>query len=225
MSTEALVLALTTVVRPTSAAAVVAMLSTRHPQRLLVAYILGGLAFSLAIGTLVVVLLGGLHVTRASTAVRPLLDLVLGACALGYAAGAATGWLLPQSRPAGAAAEQDGWVRGRLKNLSPRGAAAAGVLTHLPGLVYLAALNAIVATATGIVSGVLQVVVYNAIWFSLAIVALVLSVHRPTMARELLEQIASWTRRHLRVIIVGLFGALGSYLIVVGVLGLAGAAS
>jgi hypothetical protein len=64
MSAEALVLALTTVVRPTSLAAVVAMLSTQHPQRLLAIYVAAGLAFSLAVGTLVVVLLGGLHMTR-----------------------------------------------------------------------------------------------------------------------------------------------------------------
>jgi hypothetical protein len=220
MSTEALVLALTAVVRPTSAAAVVAMLGTGRPQRLLVAYLLAGLAFSLAVGTLVVVLLGGLQSTRASTAVRPLIDLVLGACALGYAAGAWIGWL-PRSR--GAAAAQDGWMRRRLKDLSPTGAAAAGVLTHLPGLVYLAALNAIVGTARGTASGLLQVVIYNAIWFSLAIVALVLSVYRPTVSRELLEQALSWIRRNLRVIIIVFFGGLGGYLVVIGVLGLRGA--
>jgi len=217
MSAEALVLALTAVVRPTSAAAVVAMLSTRHPQRLLVAYLVAGLAFSLAVGTLVVVVLGGLHSTRASTAVRPLFDLVLGVCALACAAGAWIGWL-PPSR--GAAAEQDSWMRRRLRDLSLSRAAAVGVLTHLPGLVYLAALNAIVGTAAGIADGVLQVVVYNAIWFSVAIVALVLSVYRPTVSRDFLEHLASWIRRHLRVIIVGFCGALGGYLVVRGVLGL-----
>jgi hypothetical protein len=218
MSAEALVLALTAVVRPTSVAAVVAMLSTRHPQRLLAAYLAAGLAFSLAVGSLVVVLLGGLHTTRASPAVRPALDLTLGACALGYAAGAWIGWL---PRPRGMVPEQDGWMRRRLADLSHTGAAVAGVLTHLPGLVYLAALNAIVAAAPGVLSGVLQVVVYNAIWFSLAIVALVLSVHRPAAARAVLEQIITWTRQNQRVITVGFLGALGGYLVVAGVLRLA----
>jgi Sap, sulfolipid-1-addressing protein len=221
MSAEALVLALTAVVRPTSVAAVVAMLSTRHPQRLLAAYLAAGLAFSLAVGTLVVVLLGELHTTRASPAVRPGLDLVLGACALGYATGAWIGWL---PRPRGVAHEQpaqDGWMRRRLANLSRSGAAVVGVLTHLPGLVYLAALNAIADTATGAAGSVLQVVVYNAIWFSLAIVALVLSVHRPAVARAILEQMITWTRQNQRMITVGFLGALGGYLVVAGVLGLA----
>jgi Sap, sulfolipid-1-addressing protein len=194
------------------------MLATRRPQRLLAVYVAAGLVFSLAVGTLVVVLLGGLHMTRASRAVRPALDLTLGVCALGYAAGAWTGWL---PRPRGEAPGQDGWMRRRLADLSHSGAAVVGVLTHLPGLVYLAALNAIVHTATSDVGRVLQVVVYNAIWFSLAIVALFLSVHRPDRSRELLERILTWTGRHQRPLVVGFLGALGGYLVLAGGLGLA----
>jgi hypothetical protein len=219
MSTEALVLALTTVIRPTSAAAVFAMLSTPRPQRLLVAYLVAGLGFSIAVGTLVVVLLGGLQSTRASSAVRPLLDLVLGTCALGCAVSAWIGWL-PRSRPRGSA-EPDSWLRRRLTDMSRSGAATAGVLTHLPGLVYLAALNAIAASARGTANGVLQVVVYNGIWFSVAIGALVLSVYRPTVSQDFLERVISWTRDHQRMITTGFFGALGGYLVVVGVLGVA----
>jgi hypothetical protein len=218
MSTEALVLALTAVVRPTSTAAVVAMLSSAHPRRLLVAYLVAGLAFSLAIGTSVVVLLGGLHSTRPSTAIHPVVDVVLGACALGCAACVWGGRLL---RPRDSPPEQDGWLRRRLGDLSPSSAALAGVLTHLPGLVYLAALNAIVATTPDVAGGLLQVGIYNAIWFSLAIVALVLSVHRPTVSRELLERAVSWLHQRLRVIVVAFCGALGGYLVVSGLLGLA----
>src|SRR5688500_14183540 len=187
MSTEALVLALTAVIRPTSAAAVFAMLSTPRPQRLLVAYLVAGLGFSLAVGTLVVGLLSGLPSTRASAPVRPHLDLVLGTSALVCAASAWIGWL-PRSRPGGSA-EPDSWLQRRLTDMSPSGAAAAGVLTHLPGLVYLAALKAIAAGAGGTASGVLQVVVYNGIWFSLAIVALVMSVYRSTGYRDVIARV------------------------------------
>lgn len=223
MSTEAVILALTAVIRPTSAAAVFAMLSTPRPQRLLVAYLVAGLAFSLAVGTLVVVLIGGLQSTRTSSTVRPLVDLVLGICALSCAVSAWIGWL-PRPRPPGSA-EPDSWLRRRLADLSPSGAAVAGVLTHLPGLVYLAALNAIAGTGSGFAGNMLQVAFYNGIWFSLAIVALVLSVFRPTVSREFLERFACWTREHLRVIAVGSFGALAGYLMAVGVHGLVGVAS
>ena len=160
MSTEALLLALTTVIRPTTLAALFAILATRNPQRLLVAYLVVGAAFSLAVGAVVVVLLQGLISETASSAPRPILDLVLGGAALGYAAAAWAGWA-PRRRTVGAAGGAAGastggpaaWMQRRLQRLTVRGAAAAGVLTHLPGLVYLAALNAIVGSATDAVDG------------------------------------------------------------------------
>jgi hypothetical protein len=217
VSTEALIFAMTAVVRPTSTAALIAMLSARRPQRLLVAYIFAGLAFSIAVGVLVVVLLGGLGSPSGSSR-GPVIDTVLGLAALGYATAVGVGWL--SGFHDGRVAGSSDWMRSRLQHLSPAGAAAAGVLTHLPGLVYLAALNAIAGDSTGTLDGVLQVVVYNAIWFSTAIVALVLSVNRPTAFREGLAEMGSWARRHERMIIVVLFGALGGYLLVVGLLGL-----
>jgi hypothetical protein len=218
VSTEAIVLALSTVIRPTSAAAVVAMLATRHPQRLLVAYIVAGLAFSLSVGTLVVVLLQGMGTGAARSAGKPVIDVVLGGLALGTAAAVWFGWL-PRRRTG--ASERADRLRTRLQDLSPRGAATAGVITHLPGLIYLAALNAIVASATGTVDGMAQVAVYNAIWFSMAIVALVLCMYRQSMSRAMLDRLGSWTGRRRRAIIVWVSGAVGSYLVVSGVLQLA----
>lgn len=214
MSLEALILALSTIVRPTSTAAVIAMLSTPRPQKLLVAYVLAGLVFSLVVGTLVVVLLQGYGPAGSPLAGRPLIDEVLGAAALCYAVAVWIGWL-PRSRDE-SAPRSTTWMHHRLQDLSPSGAAAAGVLTHLPGLVYLAALNAIVSESTGQLNGVVQVVVYNALWFSMPIVALVLSVHRPTESRERLAQLTSWARLHRHVITVVFFGGLGTYLLVSG---------
>ncbi|GEL19779.1 GAP family protein [Pseudonocardia asaccharolytica] len=217
MSIEALVLALTAVIRPTTVGAVFAMLRARHPQRLLMGFLLAGLAVSLAVGILVVVTLQGLTSSGPLAATRPVLDIALGAGALAYAVGTWTG-ALPRRRvgePSGSAM----WMRRRLQDLRPSGAAMAGVLTHLPGLVYLAALNAIASSATGTADGIVQVVVYNAIWFSLPIVALVLSVHRPNVSQDLLDRTATWSRRHRRVLVTVFFGALGGYLVVTGVVG------
>jgi hypothetical protein len=216
VSPEAFVLALTTVVRPSSAAAVYAMLSTHRPQRLLVAYILAGLAFSLTVGALAVLALQGHSSSSTATVGRALLNIVIGAASLGYAAGAWTGRV--HRRAAGA--EEESWFQRRLRHLTPPVAALAGVVTHLPGLVYLAALNAIIGTASGPVNGVLQVVVYNALWFSLAIVALVMSVYRPSVSRDLLERGTAWVRRHQRTIVVVFCGILGLYLVVKGIVDL-----
>ncbi|MEN3269868.1 GAP family protein [Pseudonocardia sp.] len=218
MSGEALLLALSTVIRPTSAAAVVAMLSTPRPQRLLATYILAGMAWSLAVGTLVVVLLAGIGSATESSAERPVLDTLLGVAALGYAVAAWIG-VLPRRRADGPPSRTVR-VRRRLQNLSPSGAALAGVLTHLPGLVYVAALNAIVGSATGTLDRLVQVVIYNAIWFSVAITALVVSVYRPRVSRDLLESITVWAREHQRVLIVVFCGVLGTYLVANGVVGL-----
>lgn len=219
MSTQALLLALTAVIRPTSAAAVVAMLASTRPQRLLWAYILAGAAFTLAVGTLVIVLLAGISSATESSRERPVLDTVLGVAALGYAAAA---WIgrLPRRRIDGPPS-RTARMRRRLQDLSPSGAALAGVLTHPPGLVYLAALNAIASSATGTLNSLLQLVVYNAIWFSVAITALVVSVHRPTVSRDLLESVTAWTRRHQRVLVVVFCAALGAYLLTTGITGLA----
>jgi Sap, sulfolipid-1-addressing protein len=222
VSTEAIVLALSTVVRPTSAAAVVAILATRHPRRLLVAYIAAGLTFSLTVGAVVVVLLQGVSDSAASFQLRPVAAVALGVLALGYAGAVGLGWLPRRHHPVGlpGPVQQPHWMRERLQNLSLRGAATAGVLTHLPGLVYLAALNAIAGSTTRVVDGMLQVAIYNAIWFSLAIVALALSVYRPGVSQGALDVLGSWTRGHRLAIVVVCFSALGGYLVLTGILGL-----
>lgn len=227
MSTEALLLALTTVIRPTSAAAVVAMLATPRPPRLLWPYILAGMAFTLAVGTLVVVLLAGISSTTGSSRERPVVDTVLGVVAIAYAVAAWFG-VVPRRRvrtDGDGPPSRSARMRRRLQDLSPQGAALAGVLTHLPGVVYLAALNAIASSAPGTLDGLVQVVVYNIIWFSVAVVALAVSVHRPSVSRDLLESITVWARRHQRVIIVVFCAVLGAYLITTGVAGLARSSS
>jgi hypothetical protein len=215
VSNEALLLALSTVVRPTTLAALFAILATRGPQRLLLAYVTAGVAFTLAVGTLVVLLLAGLVSATSSSVARPILDLVLGGAALGYAGAVWAGWApRRRERPP----DSPGWLQRRLASLTPRGAAVAGVLTHLPGLVYLAALNAIAGSTGGHpADGVLQVAVYVAIWFSLPLVALLLYARRPGLPQELLELLGGWSRRHRRVITVLFLGVLGGYLTVSGV--------
>jgi hypothetical protein len=219
VSPEAFVLGLTTVVRPSSAAAVYAMLSTRDPRRLLLAYVVAGLAFSLTIGVLVVLAFHDRDASSTTTVGRALLDIVLGAAALGYAAGAWTGRLHRQPANTG----EESWMQRRLHHLTLPVAALAGVVTHLPGLVYLAALNAIIGSASGPGNGVLQVLVYNALWFSLPIVAVVMSVYRPGVTRDLLERGTAWARRHQRTIVVVFCGILGIYLVGKGVVDLRGA--
>ncbi|GAA4538724.1 GAP family protein [Pseudonocardia xishanensis] len=219
MSTEALLLALTTVVRPTTVAAVFAILATRTPQRLLVAYVVTGAAFSVLVGVVVVLLLNGLAAATSSSAPRPVLDLVLGGAALGYAGAAWAGWA-PHRRSA-PPPDEPTWMQRRLQGLTVRGSAVAGVLTHLPGLVYLAALNAIVGSSDGVPGALLQIGVYNAIWFLLPTVALLLSLRRAELSRELVVRLGGLVHTHRRLLTVLVLGVLGGYLLVDAVLELA----
>lgn len=219
MSIEALVLALTTVVRPSAMAALVAILSTRAPQRLLVAYLVAGLTFSIGIGGVVVLVVSGLSgVEEGSSVARPFVDVAIGVVAVAYAGAVWIGWLPRPSDPQPIdPVSRPSRLRTALADPSPTTAAVAGVVTHLPGLVYLAALNAIVSTQTGAVDALVQVVVYNAIWFSTAITALVLSIRRPELPRELVKTAAARILPHRKAIVVVLVGAVGAYLLVTGI--------
>ena len=93
--------------------------------------------------------------------------------------------------------------------MSPSGAAAAGVLTHLPGPGLSGRAERDRRRRGRHRDGVLQVVVYNGIWFSLAIVALTVSIYRPSLSRQFLDRLVSWVSQHRRMIIVGFFGVAG----------------
>jgi hypothetical protein len=220
VSPEALVLALSTVIRPTSAAAVFAMLAAARPSRLLLAYVITGFAFSAGIGVVVVILLSGWIGTEAPDEVRAVVGIVLGAVSLGYAAGLLSGRVqqpVPDANDNTLAPAEGSWLDRQLADMSVARAAVAGVLTHLPGLFYITALNAIMNSTSSIANQILQVAVYNAIWFSLPAAALVLATRRPVELKDLLRRVTGWVARHEREILIAAFGSLGIYLVIKGV--------
>lgn len=192
------------------------MLSTAHSRRLLVCYLVAGMSFSVAVGVVVVFVLGGNSGPGRARVDRPLLDMVLGGGLLAYALFVAVRRPPADEGPRRPAA----WMRRLTADMSPQAAALTGVLTHLPGVVYLAALSAIAATQTTPVAQGVQVLVYNVVWFSLTIVALVMAVYRPSASRDLLERISTAGRRYRRPIVSGCLGALGAYLVITGANGL-----
>ena len=220
MSPEALVLALSTVIRPTSAAAVFAMLATARPARLLLAYIIAGFAFSAGIGVVVVILLSGWTGPGAPDEVRAVIGIVLGAVSLGYAAGLLSGRVQQPGPDADAdilAPAAGSWLGRHLADLSVPRAAVVGVLTHLPGLFYITALNSITNSTSSVVNQIVQVAVYNAFWFALPATALVLATRRPVELKDFLRRLTGWVARREREILIAASGLLGTYLIVKGV--------
>ena len=211
MSPLALLLALASAVRPTSLAAVYAILASRRPRRLLFVFDVAGLAVTIGIGILLVAVFH--RVIGAERKPPAIVNLVL---AVGCFAGAlAVRRMQPreQERQSRAATTR---ITSRLRDPSPATAAVAGVLTHFPGIFYLIALNAIIATDPTVPSGVLQVLVYNAIWFAIPLLALMLAILRPDRTGEAVEQITEWARSHQRTAVPLLLVALGVYLVVKG---------
>ena len=223
MSLEALVLGLFSGLRPgTSLAAVLALLKTPRPQRLLLFFTAAGFASSWVIGLLVIGVFHGVDVAVGESTFTAVLDVAFGAAALGFAAGLQQGWVQPGRRRGSSPSEPAASSRfgRRLRDPSAGVAAAAGVGTHVPGLVYLAALNAIAAERPGPVDAVLQVAIYDALWFLVPIASLVLAVVRPGAALAYLDAGTAWVRRHEHTIVVSGSLVLGAYLIVKGAAGL-----
>jgi hypothetical protein len=219
MNLEALILGLLSGVRPgTSLAAVLALLKSPNPQRLLVFFIAAGFASTWAIGLVVVGVFHGANVAVGGSTFTAVLDVAFGAAALGFAAGLQSGWVQPRrahsSNPSGSAASPR-FAR-HLRDPSGVVAAAAGVGTHLPGLIYLVALNAIAAERPAPVDVALQVAIYDALWFLVPLASLVLVTMRPGAADAYLDAATAWVRRHEHVLLVAGSLVLGVYLLAKG---------
>src|SRR5215212_896029 len=134
MNLEALVLGLFSGLRPgTSLAAVLVLLRTPKPQRLLLFFTAAGFASSWAIGLVVVGVLHGANVAVGGSTFTAVLDVAFGAAALGFAAGLQSGWVQPAAHHAERSPAPGTPPRfRRLRDPSARVAALAGVGTHLP---------------------------------------------------------------------------------------------
>jgi hypothetical protein len=214
MNLDVLVLALASAPRPAGIAALYALLSASSPRRVLLAYLAAGFTFSAAVGVLVVAIFHTAGIDYRGTDVYAAIELIGGLAALGFAIAVGTGRRELPSRDS-ASREESKIIRG-LRNPTVTTAAVAGVATHVPGLFYIVALNAIIAEGPSFASGVLQVLLFNAIWFAAAIAAVVIFLLRPGVAPRALSRVISWARRHARVTTVLVFGLAGSYLAIRG---------
>jgi Sap, sulfolipid-1-addressing protein len=218
MNLDVIVLALASAPRPAGIAALYALLSASHPRRVLVAYLAAGATFSVTVGVVVVTIFKGAEIDYGGTDLDSAIELLAGVAAIGYAGGVGTGLRQPPSREQGAA-DRSPIVR-RLRHPTVTTASLEGVVTHLPGLFYLVALNAIVAEDRSLVAGIFQVLLFNAIWFGAAIASVVVFLLRPGAARRALARVDGLARRHARGTTCVVFGAAGTYLAVKGVSGL-----
>jgi hypothetical protein len=216
---EIFALALVSTVRPTSLAAVYALVSHDQRLRLMCAYVVAGLAFTLGFGAIVVGVFHGIHVRIDDGTTKAVTDMVGGALVLVF------GVAVVQGRVGGGQSGDAPKPERRLqamvdRRLTVRTAALAGPLTHVPGVFYLVAPNLIVAHNVGVSREIFALVVYNAVWFAVPIAALVVCVVSPTAARSSIASIQHWTHGHARKILLVTSFVLGAALVLRGLIAL-----
>jgi hypothetical protein len=226
---EVLALGVVSALRPaTSQAAVVALLRAPGASRLLLAFSIAGMLASTVAGTVIVVAFDGIGSSFGQSDFAAVFDVLAGVAAIAFAAGLKRGRVSAPRRRSdpGSSAAANPSPNGssklvkRLRQPSAATAAAAGVVTHVPGLIYVVALNAIAAEELGAAASAFWVAIYNLLWFSVPLAALALSIVAPGTADAYLSRAAAWARAHQTPLLVGIFGVLGIYLVIKGVVSL-----
>jgi hypothetical protein len=215
---QVILLALASTVRPTSLAATYALLGSPEPRRYMTAFVLAGLAFTIALGLIVVVVLGGIDIRAGTSRTKATAEIAGGVVALAAAVLVLRGRFV-RGAPAGDLPSRQGrWDRLVNERLTLRTAILAGPATHLPGVFYLLALNIIVAHKQRLGGAVAELLLYNAIWFVLPLAALAVCVVDPGAARDFVGAVDVWARAHARAIVLAALFAVGALLLVSGLL-------
>ena len=214
---ELIVLALATAVRPTSLAAVYALLSSSAPRRLMTLYVFAGIAFTLAVGLLVILALHGIEIKPSSDHAKAVAEIIGGVVILVLGVLLLTG-RIGRTRARDAPRVASRWAGVLQERITPRTAALAGPATHIPGIFYLVALNLIATASTQAPRRLFDLLLYNTVWFSLPIAALAICVFRPDAAADGIKAIEQWTRQHVREILTVVSFVVGMALLVRGLL-------
>jgi hypothetical protein len=211
-----IVLALATAIRPSSLAAVYALLASASPRRFMFAYVFAGVAFTVTFGVLVIGVFEGIaidagtHHTRAVGQVAGgVVALILGVLLLTRRVGASSDTFEGPGVPGR-------WATVFYHRITTRTAALAGPATHIPGVFYLVALNLIVSQQPRLQNGVLSLLLYNAVWFLLPGVALAICIVNPEAAADVVKNGEKWARRHARTFVTIVSFTIGIVLLVRG---------
>jgi hypothetical protein len=214
---EVFVLALASTIRPASLAAVYTLVSHDERRRLMWAYVVAGLAFTVGFGAIIVGATHGIHLPSGTSKPKGIAEIAGGIVILAFAIGLLTGRV---GRGGGDDAPRAG---GRLKSalgrrITTHTAALAGPATHIPGLFYLVALNVIVAHDAALAGKSVALVTYNVVWFALPLAALAACILRPAHAQAFVGQISQWARAHHRGVMLAASFGVGAALVVRGLL-------
>ena len=182
----------------------------------MIAYVVAGLAFTIAFGLLVIWAFNGIDINSGSDETKGIAEIAGGLVALTFALLLLTG-RIGGPQPDDAPSAPSRWRKVLEHRLTVRTAAVAGPATHIPGLFYLIALNVIVAHHASIPDGLIEVLIYNVVWFALPIAALTICFVNPPAARRAVEGIQTWALSHTRELLLAVSFGSGAVLIVRGI--------
>ena len=227
MSAHVLVLGVLSGLRPATAQAAVLALLRGRPARAACwsTYCVVGFAWCLVVGVVVIMVFDGVgsQFGRHRSDFTAIFDLLAGVAALGFAAGVARGQLLQRIQDRRPARNGDSRLLAPAAHTVARSTpAAAGIATHVPGLIYLVVLNAIAAAELGYRDGrSFQLSVYNLLWFAIPDRGARAGADgtRPSIGAAL-ERSGAWATRNRDRVVVALFGGLGLYLVAKGAVAL-----
>jgi hypothetical protein len=222
---EVILLSLTASLNPTLVATTTLMLLLPSPVKLMTGYLAGALMTSVTLGLVIVFSLPNSSATKTTQhTLSPAVDLSLGAIALVIAFVLYTGRAarLRERRRERKAAQPERvprWQR-ELSKGSARITFVIGALLTLPGASYLAGLHAIHKHGYSTTVTVLLVLGFNVVMLWLLEVPLASFLIAPEWTPRAIERAKAWVRRHAHKFAIRGFTAVGSLLIIKGIVGL-----
>lgn len=203
-------------------AAAVVMLGRPQPARQLLAYLIGGMGFSIIIGLLIVLALHRSSVLRGlDRSTRAVIEVAAGGLlafiAIAVASGRRMQWHPRRTRKRNA-------DHPPLHSLADRAlghdslwiAWAAGALYSAPGAEYLAGLALLAKLNAPPAANVAAILGFNVVMFALIELPLLGLVLMPDRTRSLTEKLNAWMTAHRQTLIVMVAGAGGAYLLISG---------
>jgi Sap, sulfolipid-1-addressing protein len=225
---QVILLSITASLNPTLVAATTVMLLLDRPAKLMAGYLLGAYLTSITLGLVIVFSLSNSSATNTTeNTISPAVDIGLGAIALAVAFVLYTGRdeRLRERRQARKAAKPDKgpprWQQ-QLSNGSARTTFVIGALLTLPGASYLAGLDEIHKLKYSTTVTVLLVIGFNIVMLWLLEVPLACFLIAPDWTPGAVERAKAWVRRHAHLFAVRGFAALGTLLVIKGLIGLLG---
>lgn len=223
---QVILLSLTASLNPTLVAATTVMLLLDRPARLMGGYLLGALMTSITLGLVIVFSLTGTSTSNITeNTISPAVDIGLGAIALAIAFVLYTGRVeeIREHRRERKASKPDKgpprWQR-ELSKGSARTTFVVGAMLTLPGASYLAGLDQIHKLHYSTAATVLLVIGFNLVMLWLLELPFACFLVAPQWTPGAIDRAKAWISRHAHMFAVRGFAAVGSLLVLKGIIGL-----